>query len=393
MRTKRNCRRAYVGIGVALLTASSLVSHEALAANIAWVSFHSGDNTPTQAAIDEGYTQAPDIGYTNLLTTGGHNVTRFVTVNDVNANATLIAQLNAPEIDLVIISRSADSAHYQTAAEATTWNNTITQPMMILGGYVLRNSRLGFMGNETIPDTTGPVKLTAAAPSHPIFAGIALDGSNTMVNDYSTDILVLNTAQNPNTPQRGISVNELPIDNDGIGGTLIARLANPISPGGNLVIAEWAAGTSITKDTGAQPLSDRRLVFLTGSREQAANGTSQQAGMFDLTATGQTMFLNAVAYMAGPGFQPGDVDNDGDVDMIDFNAIRDNFQQSAASRAEGDLTGDSFVDFRDFRQWKANHPFTPPPAGAVPEPAAALLGVMAVCGFLGAGRTMRRRCA
>jgi hypothetical protein len=376
--------RAIVGAFAAVLViGQSLVAD---AANIAWVSFHAGDDMPSQAAIDEGYTMAPDVGYTDLLATAGHNVTRFVTVNDVNTNTALIDQLNAPEIDLVMISRSVDSGHYQTADEASTWNNTITKPMMILGGYVLRNSRLGFTGNETIPDTTGPVKLTAAAPGHPIFAGVALDGSNSMVNDYSTEIPVLNTTQNPNTVQRGISVNELPIDNDGTGGTLIARLANPISPNGNLVIAEWTAGTTITKDTGAQPLSNTRMVFLTGSREQGANGTSQQSGMFDLAPDGQTLFLNAVAYLGGSGFQPGDVDNDGDVDMNDFNAIRNNFQKTVASRAQGDLTGDGLVNFRDFRQWKTNHPFTPPPAGAIPEPATAGLALAAAAALLGMSR-------
>ncbi len=334
---------------------------------------------------------APDVGYTDLLTTAGHNVTRFVTVNDVNANTTLINQLNAPEIDLVMISRSVDSAHYQTAAEATTWNNTITKPMMILGGYVLRQSRLGYVGNETIPDTTGPVKLTTTTPGHPIFAGIALDGSNTMVNDYSTAVPILNTVQNPNTVQRGISVNQLPIDNNGAGGTLLASLSVPIDAGGNLVIAEWASGTSITKDTGAQPLSNTRMAFLTGSREQGANGTSQQSGMFDLAPDGQTMFLNAVAYLAGPAFQPGDVDNDGDVDMTDFTAIRNNFQKAAPTRAQGDLTGDGFVDFRDFRQWKNNHPFPAPPAGAVPEPAAVGLALTAAAALIGMSRRKGHR--
>jgi hypothetical protein len=386
-RTCRPCALICVGfMGIA-----SLVWGRVYAANIAWVSFHAGDDMPSTAAMNEGYTQAPDVGYTNLLAAAGHNVTRFVTVNDVNTNTALIDQLNSPAIDLVMISRSVDSAHYQTAAEATTWNNTIIKPMMILGGYVLRQSRLGFVGGETIPDTTGPVKLTTAVPSHPIFAGIALDGSNTMVNNYSTEIPVLNTAENPNTVQRGISVNELPIDNDGAGGTLIAQLSNPISPNGNLVIAEWAAGTTITKDTGAQPLSNRRLVFLTGSREQSANGTSQQSGMFDLAPDGQTMFLNAVGYLGGPGLTPGDVDGDDDVDINDFTIIRNNFQKTVTGRSFGDLTGDLKVDFRDFRQWKtAFNPSAVAGGEAIPEPATVVLGLAAALALIGASRSSRR---
>src|SRR5215213_5795042 len=95
---------SFAALGVIVLASTS-----APAANIAWVSFHAGDNTPSQGAIDEGYTQAPDIGYTSLLTTAGHNVTRFVTVNDINTNTTLLNQLNDPAINLVIIGRSVDS--------------------------------------------------------------------------------------------------------------------------------------------------------------------------------------------------------------------------------------------------------------------------------------------
>jgi hypothetical protein len=72
--------------------------------------------------------------------------------------------------------------------------------------------------------------------------------------------------------------------------------------------------------------------------------------------------------------RPGDADGDGDVDLDDFAAIRDHFQKSVVSRNLGDLNEDGFVDFVDFRQWKANYPF---PAGgsgssltaSVPEPA------------------------
>jgi hypothetical protein len=70
-------------------------------------------------------------------------------------------------------------------------------------------------------------------------------------------------------------------------------------------------------------------------------------------------------------FREGDADGDGDVDMTDFNAVRDNFQMSVTSHAMGDLNDDGFVDFVDFREWKNNFPF--PPGGlaanaAIPEP-------------------------
>jgi hypothetical protein len=94
-----------------------------------------------------------------------------------------------------------------------------------------------------------------------------------------------------------------------------------------------------------------------------------------------------------PVFREGDVDGDGDVDMTDFNAIRDNFQMSVTNRNRGDLDEDGFVDFTDFRQWKNNFPF--PPAGsaasaAVPEPTVWMLSWMALAGVVALWRRQRR---
>src|SRR5512145_853083 len=44
------------------LVASLLAVGSSEAARIAWVSFHSGDNTPSGAAATAGFTQAPDVG-------------------------------------------------------------------------------------------------------------------------------------------------------------------------------------------------------------------------------------------------------------------------------------------------------------------------------------------
>lgn len=43
-------------------------------------------------------------------------------------------------------------------------------------------------------------------------------------------------------------------------------------------------------------LGGRRLVFLTGSRENNSK-SSETAGQYDLSADGAKMFLNAVKYM------------------------------------------------------------------------------------------------
>jgi hypothetical protein len=91
----------------------------------------------------------------------------------------------------------------------------------------------------------------------------------------------------------------------------------------------------------------------------------------------------------GKGVIPGDVDKDDDVDLNDFNAIRDHFQQSVTMREQGDLNGDGMVDFLDFRQWKTHFP-TPNGAasGAVPEPSSVGLALLAAAGLARRSRSL-----
>jgi hypothetical protein len=193
------------------------------------------------------------------------------------------------DFDLVIISRSVPSGDYETDPETAAWNG-ITAPMIITGGYVLRNNRLGFTTGTTIPDTAGPVNLMVNNPSHPIFAGVTLDAGNTTVNPYA-DIVTFS-----GSVQRGISVNTNPAAG---GGTVLATIGTSGDPAfGGMAIGEWPAGAT-TSTTPADTLGGHRLVFLTGSRE-ASGVSSETAGLFDLTADGQRMFLNAVNYMAVP---------------------------------------------------------------------------------------------
>jgi hypothetical protein len=249
-------------------------------ANIAWVSFHTGDNTPSAAAATAGFTRAADVGYTDLLKSAGHTVTRVRTSGTPDT-----AVLNA--YDLVIISRSVPSGDYQDAAETLAWNG-ITAPMMLLGGYANRASRLGIMTGSTIPDTIAPVKLTVTDTNHPIFAGVAFDANKTMVNDYA-NIMEFNAVT-----QRGISVVTEP---PATGATVLATGFAGDPPQEGTFIAELPAGTTLA-NAAADTLLGDRLVFLTGSRENDGL-TSEGAGIFDLTADGAKMFLNAVNYMAG----------------------------------------------------------------------------------------------
>lgn len=113
-------------------------------------------------------------------------------------------------------------------------------------------------------------------------------------------------------------------------------------------------------------------------------------GVFSLLQAnndGQNMYGVVLTIAA----QPGDVDLDADVDMTDFGFIRDNFQKSATSRAQGDLNGDNKVDFLDYRQWKSNFPFPIGPSlELVPEPATALMSLLAAAALSAAARSRRQ---
>lgn len=252
----------------------------AAGANIVWVSFHAADNTPSAAAAGAGFTRAPDADYTQLLRSAGHTVTRYVTTAAPDP-----AFLNT--FDLVIVSRSVPSGNYQTAESTALWNG-LTKPTMHLGGYVLRGSRLGYTIGDTIPDTAGPIRLTVSNPSHPIFTGVALDAANTMVNPYA-DLVTFNSIV-----QRGISVNTSETLAEAV---ILATVGTDTDPAfGGMVIGEYPVGTAMGNASG-DLAGGKRLVFLTGSREQTI--TSEGSGIFDLTQDGARLFLNAVSYLTG----------------------------------------------------------------------------------------------
>lgn len=260
-------------------------------ANIIWVSFHSAGDTPSAGAAAVGFTNAPDKAYTDLLTAKGYNVTRYVTTGTPDPSVVEAA-------DLVIIGRSINSGNYQNAG-ATAWN-TVSAPTIVMAGYTLRNNRMGYVTASTTPvDATNDITLTVSNPAHPIFAGIPLTG-DTMDNpfaglvSYPPGVTLVN-------PPRGISISPDPIDADG---TVLATVSTAGGgPVGAMVIAEWPAGAQLTHAGGAgtDTLAGRRLVFLSGSREADGEGQSgNTAGLFDLTADGTQMFLNAVEYMLHP---------------------------------------------------------------------------------------------
>jgi hypothetical protein len=259
-----------------------------LGPKVAWVSFHTTDAATANAAT-AGFVDAPDKGYTDLLTAYGYEVTRVLQSGTPDVNL-----LNS--MDLVIISRSVASGSFQNA-NADNWNTQITAPIMNLNGYTIRKNRLGFMTGDTIPDTTGDIKLKALDPTHPIFAGIALTNGIMMTNNYAG----ICTYPDEVTVARGISIVTEAPNAEGTVLATVSQASAATGPTGATVIAEWLPGATLTHDGGAgtNVLAGRRLIFLTGSRE-ASGKNSEGTGMIDLGPDGIQMFLNAVAYMMAP---------------------------------------------------------------------------------------------
>jgi hypothetical protein len=250
-----------------------------------WVSFHGADNAPSGGAAGVGFTEAVDKGYTDLLKANGYNVVRYVQTKTPDK------ALLAAAADVVIAGRSVASSSFQNAA-ADEWNS-VAAPMMVLNGYLSRKARLGFMTGSTLPDTTGDIKLKINDPMHPIFAGIALTDC-TMTNPYAG--LAVYAVDGTNAS--GISIVTEAANAEGVVLAQVSATTATTGPAGAAVIAEWAAGATVTHDGGAgtDVLAGPRLVFLTGSRENGGK-SSETAGMFDLYPDGAQMFLNAVAYM------------------------------------------------------------------------------------------------
>jgi hypothetical protein len=290
-------------------------------ANIVFVSFHEADDAPTANAADAGFAEAPDKGYTDLLNDSGYNVTRYLTTATPDVNI-----LNAA--DLVIISRSTGSTGYQNDG-ATTWSSSVTTPMIIMHGWTLRSSRMGYTTGTTMEDITGEITLTTNNPDHPIFAGISLtDG--TMDNPYAG----LATYPDGETVALGISLNTDPIDDEGIVLATISEAGN--GPVGGMVIGEWKAGATLNHSGGAETdvLAGHRMVFLTGSREPSGVH-SDTAGMYDLSEDGTQMFLNAVDYMVPP--EPVNPGADG---LVAYYKLDGDAKDSSGNALDGTIIGD-----------------------------------------------------
>jgi hypothetical protein len=112
----------------------------------------------------------------------------------------------------------------------------------------------------------------------------------------------------------------------------------------NLSLGEPAIGTAQASSIGLWNMAFDIISIRAGT----TNGGNHGSAFFDELRVG-TSFVDVT-----PGVcDVGDVDCNGTVDIEnDFEAIRLHFRRTVSGRSNGDLTGDSMVDFDDFIEWK-----------------------------------------
>lgn len=199
----------------------------------------------------------------DLLQANGYAVDlSFANQEGRNLDETKIAALN--NADLIIISRNTDSGSYDNGDAVAQWNG-ITTPIMMNVAHIMRSSRWRWLDTTNTDATTANLKVES--PSHPIFAGVALDANNEIAFLMGDDSSVTNNTDPGN-------------------GTLLATVADT----GGTWIVEWATGQEFYPGSG-EIAGGPRMFFAAGG-----HGSSMD-GLYNLTPDGETVFLNAVAYM------------------------------------------------------------------------------------------------
>ena len=243
----RSSKALWVCVTVAALLALGAAAE---ATTIVWVTENTDASNPPSP---------DDVGFTDLLTAEGYDVVRR---NMTVLDAGKIAEMEAA--DLVMVSRDASSGSYTQSGEVAAWNGLST-PVMLLNQYLVRRNRWKWLNTTSYPGT-GDGVLEVTDPGHPIFQGV------TLAVDDLVDIAT------STTPAGGTS--------DPGNGLLLA-----VDPdNGNIAIVSWYPGQEYYAGSG-QTAGGYRMFFGAG-----LDGNNPKGG-YNLTADGETIFLNAVGYM------------------------------------------------------------------------------------------------
>jgi hypothetical protein len=131
--------------------------------------------------------------------------------------------------------------------------------------------------------------LQVVDPNHPVFAGLTLTASDPNDPNSPRDLI---SVVDPNV---GAGITSFIASLDMGNGKLLAKAVT----GDYAWIAEWQPGVEFYAGSG-QIAGGRRLLFCAGTQEVGA--TLQ--GAFNLTAEGQEMLRNAIAYLLAQAVEP-----------------------------------------------------------------------------------------
>ncbi|MBN1359369.1 MAG: hypothetical protein JW993_02205 [Sedimentisphaerales bacterium] len=204
-----------------------------------------------------------------------------------------IDQLNAA--DLVIISRTANSGNYDDGDEEAMWNSVET-PMLALTPYLPRSSRWKWTSSGEVREGGTPL-IEGVNLDHPIFDGVTIEQLNIVdpndlidPNDPNAPVVLPDPIYGVDMLDPTVGSGQTAFFNtlDMGNGALIAKVYEADQG----VIAEWKSGIEYYAGSG-YIAADHRLAFLAGTSEIGA--TPQ--GAWNLTAEGETMLRNAIAYL------------------------------------------------------------------------------------------------
>ncbi len=210
-----------------------------------------------------------DQGFIDWLVAEGHNVDVRIDYWK-ELDVAKVDELNAA--DLVIMSRSTYSHDHSDGNETTLWNS-VTTPLITMNSWVVRSNHWHWM------DTTDAVWrdriMLALYTTHPVFDGVTFEMGN-----------LVTFLDNTVGSGQATFVGSIDVGN----GTLIAQTLDD-----HTCIAEWSAGVEFYAGSG-HIAGGRRMLFTAGTQERDGPPPTPW-GAWNLTAEGEKMFRNAIAYM------------------------------------------------------------------------------------------------